>query len=63
MDQPQFQQEFLSKIAQIDFLVNTCQQLTNTMSIMQREIDALKIEQENLSARNDFLLVSILLLE
>lgn len=37
-DNPQFQQEFLSKIAQIDFLVNTCQQLTNTIAIMRKEI-------------------------
>jgi hypothetical protein len=37
-DNNQLQQEFISKITQLDFLVNTCQQLTNTVATMRNEI-------------------------
>lgn len=32
------QQELLAKMSQIDFLVNTCKQLTSTVAIMRNEI-------------------------
>jgi len=41
-DNNQLQQEFILKITQIDLLVNTCKQLTNTISTMRNEIGKTK---------------------
>ncbi|CAF1562167.1 unnamed protein product [Rotaria magnacalcarata] len=60
-DQSQIpQQELISKISQIDFLVNTCKQLTGTVAMMRNEIDTLKINQEALCSRNDLILSELM---
>ncbi|CAF3598649.1 unnamed protein product [Rotaria sordida] len=55
-----FQEELLLKITQLDFLMNTCKQLTNTVASMRNEIDTLKINQEALCSRNDLLLSELM---
>ncbi|CAF1331514.1 unnamed protein product [Adineta steineri] len=55
-----FQQEFISKMSQIDFLVNTCKQLTNTVAVLRNEIDTLRSNQEALCSRNDLLLSELM---
>lgn len=40
------QQEFLSKLTQIDFLVNTCKQLTSTVAMMRNEIGKYSFEKK-----------------
>ncbi|UJR36621.1 hypothetical protein I4U23_029341 [Adineta vaga] len=52
--------ELISKMSQIDFLANTCKQLTSTMAIMRNEIDTLKMNQEALCVRNDLLLSELM---
>ncbi|CAF0911073.1 unnamed protein product [Adineta ricciae] len=54
------QQELISKMSQIDFLVNTCKQLTSTVALMRNEIDTLKVNQEVLCSRNDLLLSELM---
>ncbi|CAM2717067.1 unnamed protein product [Rotaria socialis] len=51
---------FNSQSILIDFLVNTCKQLTGTVAMMRNEIDTLKINQEALCSRNDLLLSELM---
>lgn len=47
-------------MAQLDMLVDTCKQLTATVSTMKNEIDMLKSNQEALYVRNDLLLSELM---
>jgi len=47
-------------MTQIDFLVNSCSQLTQTVATMRQEIENLKTNQDALCARNDLLLAELM---